>query len=164
MVELLGSIPGADLSKLHTIEGSTDSLDPSALPIVPNLCLVDGEHTDEAALGDGMFCAAATAFNGCIAFHDTNVVFNGVQSFVDNLDERGVSYEAYNLADSLFVVELGESRLLECEPVSSLLRESYRGYLWSLAANEPFRAFYNRRAFQLARRTKARARSVLRRQ
>jgi hypothetical protein len=163
MVELLSAIPDANLAKLHTIEGSTDRLHPSSLPVVPSLCLVDGEHTDEAALRDGMFCAEATGFDGCVVFHDTNVVFNGVQAFVDTLDDRGVAYEAYNLPDSLFVVELGASRLMDREPVRSLLRESFRGYLWSLAANEPFRAFYNRRPFQLARRAKARARNVLRR-
>ena len=54
MLERLSRVPGADLGKLSTVDGTTEDLDPVALRV--DLCLIDAEHTNAAALRDARFC------------------------------------------------------------------------------------------------------------
>ena len=88
MLDLLDEVPGADLSKLRTFEVGTDVLSAAELPGAPAMCLIDGEHTREAALRDARFCLEALGGAGVIAFHDSNVVQPAIDDFVRALGER----------------------------------------------------------------------------
>jgi hypothetical protein len=142
MLNGLKKIPGADLKKLHTINGSTDALSARDLPQRPDICFVDGEHTDTAVLTDARFCLSVMGENGLIVFHDANLVYGGIGTFVQELQNSGRSFRAFNFLDSVFFIELGDLRISKVEPVCDLLGENYRGYLWSLAQTDPYRAFY----------------------
>lgn len=109
MIGCLESVPGADLAKLHTIEATTEDLSPDELPARPELCLIDGEHTVEAALRDARFCQAATGGDGAIAFHDRRLVRPAIEHYLDSLGEW--PREGYPLLGSVYVVELGRTRL-----------------------------------------------------
>lgn len=108
MLELLASVPGADLSKIETFERGTDRLSVAELPTRPQFCFIDAEHTRAAALRDARFCLEATAPDGVIAFHDSNVVLPGIEDFLAGLDRP---HHAFQMPDSVFVVELGQPRL-----------------------------------------------------
>ena len=107
----LSQVPGADLAKLSTIDGTTGDLDPADLRI--DLCLIDGEHTNAAALQDARFCRRAVRDQGVIVFHDRLIVDRGIQRFLAELS----GYHAYPLAHDLFVVEIGVPSLLGDERV-----------------------------------------------
>jgi hypothetical protein len=113
MLALLRQVPGADFDKLTTLEAGTDALQPSELPTEPYFCFIDGEHTQEAALRDALFCLAALGETGVIAFHDSNVVEPAIQEFVESLGGR--QHSAFQLPDSVYVVEVG-SRALRYSP------------------------------------------------
>ncbi len=100
MRSLLAAIPGADVSKIQTIDASTERIDPASIQATPALCLIDGEHTDIAALRDAVFCAAV-APRALIAFHDRGVVGRGLSAFM-----RAVGGSGHPLPDSIFVVDL----------------------------------------------------------
>ena len=106
MLERLSRVPGADLAKLSSVDGTTEDLDPVALRV--DLCLIDAEHTNAAALRDARFCRRAIRDRGVILFHDRLVVDHGIQRFLGELPR----YHAYPLAHELFVVELGVPSLL----------------------------------------------------
>jgi predicted O-methyltransferase YrrM len=106
MLENLRGVPGADLSKLETFEASTEELDPETFA-PPDLCFIDGEHTNEAALRDARFCRAVMRGRGVIAFHDSYAVEEGILAF---LREAPRPHRAYSLRSSVFVVELGVER------------------------------------------------------
>lgn len=142
MLTGLRKIPGADLKKLHTISAATNGLSARDLPHRPDLCFVDGEHTDKAALTDARFCLSAVGENGLIVFHDANLVYGGIGMFVQELEAAGRSFRAFNFLDSVFFIELGNLRVSKTEPVCTLLEQSYRSYLWSLAQTDQYRAFY----------------------
>jgi hypothetical protein len=142
MLNGLKKIPGADMKKLHTIDATTGDLSARDLPQRPDICFVDGEHTDTAVLTDANFCLSILGENGLIVFHDANLVYGGIETFVQKLATSGSSFRAFNFLDSVFFIELGNTRISEAEPVCSLLGESYRGYLWSLAQTDHYRAFY----------------------
>jgi hypothetical protein len=111
MLSLLGDIPGADTSKIRTIEASTEAVDPASIPEHPALCFIDGEHTDLAVLRDAIFCATV-APRSVIAFHDLHVVGRGISAFMRVVDGYG-----HPLPDNIFVVDLGGRRRFD-----SLLR------------------------------------------
>jgi Methyltransferase domain len=118
MVQHLSQVPGADLAKLSTIDGTTADLDPADLRI--DLCLIDGEHTNAAALQDARFCRRAVRDRGVIVFHDRLIVDRGIQRFLAELS----GYHAYPLAHDLFVVEIGVPSLLGDERVRSQVPRS----------------------------------------
>ena len=113
MVERLSQVPAADLAKLSTIDGTTADLDPAGFWI--DLCLIDGEHTNAAALQDARFCRRAVRDRGVIVFHDRLIVDRGIQQFLAELSR----YRAYPLAHDLFVVEIGVPSLLDDPRVRS---------------------------------------------
>jgi hypothetical protein len=109
MLGRLESVPGADLGKLHTIDATTEDLSPEDLPVRPQLCLVDGEHTIGAALRDALFCQGATGGQGAIAFHDRRLIRPAIEQFLEQLDTS--PHEGYPLLGSMYVIEVGETRL-----------------------------------------------------
>jgi hypothetical protein len=110
MLGLLEAVPGADLAKLRTIEASVENVSLDELPTRPQLCLIDGEHTVEACIRDARFCREAVGEGGAVAFHDRRLVRPAIELFLDELGE--VPHEGYPLLGSVYVVELGETRLL----------------------------------------------------
>lgn len=152
MLERLAAIPGADAAKITTLEASTEGLDPLALPCRPQLCLVDGEHTDGAALRDAEFCLEAMQGDGCIAFDDPNIVYKAIRALTDRLEAGGREIHAYLLPYSIFVVEVGAARLLPHPAVQGRLAESWRGYLMGMLDNDHHRMAANGRAARWLRR------------
>lgn len=129
MLELLSAVPRADLRKIEPIEASSENIDPDRLTR-PDLCFVDGEHTDRAVLRDAMFCRQVLRGRGIIAFHDAWLVQRGILSF---LRRAGRPRRSYALGFDMFVVELGDvPTLLDHPPVRELLQRPRNA--WHLAS------------------------------
>jgi len=113
MLELLRGVPGADLTKLRTIEASTESIPPRECGS-PHVCFIDGEHTRAAALRDARFCRSVMGGTGIIVFHDFWIISGAV---LDLIRETSGPWRAYLLAGirggGVFVVELGVPTLLD---------------------------------------------------
>jgi hypothetical protein len=107
MLKYLEFVPGGDLSKLRTIEASTEAVSPDELEERPRLCFIDGEHTVEAALRDARFSRAAIGDDGVIAFHDRVVVRPAIDALLAELE--AIPHEAYPLPNQLFIVSLGRA-------------------------------------------------------
>ena len=103
MLGWLKKIPNADISKIKTFETTVAGLNGKSLAARPHLCFVDGEHTDDAVLSDARFCLSVIAEGGVILFHDTNLVFNGLQTFLDELSGNGRAFRAHILPSSVFM-------------------------------------------------------------
>jgi hypothetical protein len=129
MLSLLATVPGADLSKLETIELSTEDIAPGRLPR-PDLCVVDGEHTYAAAVRDARFCRTVMQGAGVILFHDREVVERAIVDFVRETPGR---VTAYAMRGSFFAVELGAGRrLLDDAAVAANLGRP-RPLVWRIA-------------------------------
>ena len=136
MLAGLASVPDADLTKLRTIDASTEDLQPAAVEETVHLCLIDGEHTHGAALRDARFCSETLRGEGCIAFHDRSVVFRAIGDFLAELQRDGRTWFAYPMADHLFVVELGVRRLAETEWIRRV-RGGVGRWIWRPAETRP---------------------------
>ena len=144
MLELLRGVPGAQVDKIKTIEAGTDTLNKTDIAIPPDVCFVDGEHTDRAVVRDARFCLSVVHPDGCVAFHDANIVYRGLLTVVDELQQSARSFRAYVLPDSVFVIELGNCRLHQSAEIQALLLDNHQGYLWSLMANNHYRELAKR--------------------
>jgi Methyltransferase domain len=133
MRELLGSLDNADLSKLITIEASTEELHAGELPFRPALCFIDGEHTDEAALRDARFCRAAMAAGpGIIAFHDYRIVDPAIRTF---LGERWSEVSGVVVfAGSVLAVEFGAHDLLRSRIIERAVASEWHIRVWRAAS------------------------------
>ena len=129
MLELLGTVPGADLSKLHTVEDSTENIAAGSLPR-PDICFVDGEHTYTAALRDARFCRAANHGAGIIVFHDTFVIASAIRDFIR---ETPGPVRAFPMRTSICVVELGARPPLLADPRVAAQAAPPSPWLWRVA-------------------------------
>jgi hypothetical protein len=139
MLTLLRGVPGADLSKLETVEESTENVAPGRF-LRPDFCFIDGEHTYAAALRDARFCRTVMQGAGVVAFHDFRIVERAVLDF---LRETPRPRRGYLLTGSVFVVELGATPSLLSDPVvraqltprSRIMANLGRIDTWLLAAD-----------------------------
>jgi hypothetical protein len=107
MFEHLATVPGADVTKVEAIESSTADIPPESITVRPRVCFIDGEHTVEAASRDARFCLSVADPNGCIVFHDANIVGQAISAFAKELKQKRSRFRSYRLLDSVAVFELG---------------------------------------------------------
>ncbi|HEY0544542.1 MAG TPA: class I SAM-dependent methyltransferase [Pyrinomonadaceae bacterium] len=157
MLDNLKAISEAGLSKIITIDEDARNIDAGAIEHQPQMCFIDGEHTDEAAFTDFLFCLKVLEQDGLLVFHDAPVVYNGLARIVAYLEERGIRFRAYNLPDTVFVVEVGEFPIHQSAPVQEMLLNNHVGYLMSLQCNDHYRRFANRPLFKWLRHLKLKA-------
>lgn len=129
MLENLGRVDGG-LAKVECIEADASELDTGAISVSPDLCYIDGLHTNAAVISDFKLCREAMGDSGAVLFHDSQVVAHGIEEIVNGLAASGAEFKAYNLPDIIFVIELGDFPLHRHPQVSSLLAENYLGYFF----------------------------------
>lgn len=132
--------------KVVCFDGDTGTVPVPAFELRPTICFIDGEHTDAIAFRDYQFCRKVIADRGTLVFHDANTLYLTLQRIVTDLDKEGVDFDAYCLADAMFVISLGQPRIGSNEAMVALLLRG-GGYLPSLAVNDHYRRFKNRRIF-----------------
>lgn len=142
------------IAKITTIDGDVSEIDKTAITSKPQLCFIDGEHTDAATWRDFEFCLDVMTENGAIIFHDAMIIYNCLARVVEHLKENGHKVRAYNLPDVVFVVEIGDFPLHRSKAISEMLFDNHIGYLSSLRFTDQYRQFANRPLFRFARNLK----------
>jgi hypothetical protein len=138
MMQRLGALFARAPDKITTFDADVSTLSAAAIADPPDLCFVDGEHTNEAALRDSLFCLSVAAKRSAICFHDSEIVFGGISEFIDRLRASGQPFNAYNLPSTVFVVELGGLDIHVEPQVLSLLANNYVWYLEGLKGLAPY--------------------------
>jgi len=151
MLEKLRDVAAEQLDKIVTIDGDSRSIPASRIAEKIDLCFIDGEHTDEAVLSDFKFCLEVLDRNGCIAFHDAQITYNGIATCIDHLKETGVPFHAYCLPSIVFVIEIGDFPLHAEPRIFERLVDNHQSYLYSLQDNDHYRKFANKYPFRTVR-------------
>jgi hypothetical protein len=154
MISLLAKIPGADVGKIHPIDAGTDSITPQDIPFTPDLCFIDGEHTDESALRDARFCLSVVRQDGCIFFHDAQIVYKGIDRFLKELVAANRRHRAFILPDSIFIVDLSARLVDDGAAIRTLQSENYQAYLYGMMANDRYREILSQPVFRFLRNLK----------
>jgi len=147
----------SDVAKLTTIDGDSRTIDPLRIEEKVDLCFIDGEHTDEAAISDFDFCRNVLAENGAIIFHDAQITYNGIATCLEKLRAQDVPFRAYVLPHVVFVVEIGDFPMHRHAKIADRLVENQLSFLFALQDNDRYRRFATRFPFGLLRRVVVRA-------
>jgi predicted O-methyltransferase YrrM len=151
MLEKLREVASDKLDKITTIDGDSRSISPSEVKEKIDLCFIDGEHTDEAVLADFNFCLKVLGGDGCIAFHDAQITYNGIASCINQLEQSGAKFHAYCLPSIVFVIEIGDFPMHNEPAIFERLINNHQSYLYSLQDNDHFRKFANKYPFRTVR-------------
>ncbi|MEO5859707.1 MAG: class I SAM-dependent methyltransferase [Pyrinomonadaceae bacterium] len=152
MIENLRAIDPDAVGKIVTIDGTTSEIDQKLITDPVQLCLIDGEHTDEAMKADFQFCRRMLdKTGGAIVFHDAQITYNGIFDCIQDLIADGVDFRAYALPSVLFVVEFGDMKLHEHPEIRKRLINNHEAYLFGLRINDRYRRFANRFPFRQLR-------------
>jgi hypothetical protein len=84
------------VGKITTFDTDSSELKGSMLPAKVDLCFIDGEHTNAAVERDFAFCESALADAGVVYFHDSEIVFQGLDNILKRLRAAGRQFHAYN--------------------------------------------------------------------
>lgn len=129
MMQWLRRIPGADTTKLISLEVPSRDIRKETLPMRPNFCFIDGEHTDEAALHDAEACLSAVDGEGVIAFHDYPLVQDGIREFLSK-HWHDIS-TALALTGAVFAVEVGALGVLRSAVIERAVGSKWHSVAWS---------------------------------
>ena len=151
MLEKLRAVAPEKMDKITTIDGDSRSIDSAEIKEKIDLCFIDGEHTDAAVLSDFKFCLDVLNENGCIAFHDAQITYNGIASCIRYLEQSGVAFHAYCLPSIVFVIEIGDFPMHNEPRIFDRLVNNHQSYLYSLQDNDHYRKFANKYPFRVAR-------------
>ncbi|MEP6946876.1 MAG: class I SAM-dependent methyltransferase [Acidobacteriota bacterium] len=139
MLELLSNVGPVD--KITAIDGESKSVNRSQITPKPQLCFIDGEHTDVATEIDFDLCLSILDSSGAIVFHDSYIIYRAIRACIDKLAAKNISFQAYNLPSVVFVIEINDFPLHKSRHISDLLVENYKGYLFSHEQNDEYRRF-----------------------
>ncbi len=152
MLALLRNVAGDTVSKITTIDADASAVNPASLPFAPDLCLIDGEHTERAALSDYAFCRKALRKDGVMVFHDGNIVFPALNTIVHDLHAGGATIRSYVLPSTVFVIEFGDAAIHRCTAIQELLLNNGEAYLYGLMSMLHYREVYSSRSMQFLRK------------
>ena len=151
MLEKLREVAPENMGKLITIDGDSNSIDPAEIKDPIDLCFIDGEHTDAAVMSDFKFCLGVLNENGCIAFHDAQITYNGLADCIDHLEKNDIQFRAYCLPSIVFVIEIGDFPMHREPCIFDRLVNNHQSYLYSLQDNDRYRQFANKYPFRTVR-------------
>jgi hypothetical protein len=102
----LRTVAPAGVDKLVCFSVEACRVAADAIEEAPDICFIDGEHTDGAVLSDFRFCLGVCAPDAAIVFHDAGVTRAGIRECLRFLKRSGVPFVAHKLPGDTFVVAL----------------------------------------------------------
>jgi hypothetical protein len=156
MLNNLKEVSETGLAKITCFDSDSSEVPPESITERPQVCFIDGEHTDEAAQRDFQFCLKVLADNGAIIFHDAAVIYNALNRIIETLKEKQITFTAYHLPDVMFVIEIGDFPIHKSPHIHKMLINNYEGYLASLMFNDSYRQFANKSILRWYRRFRVR--------
>ena len=104
MLELLRVIAPNEVSKIQCFDMDTSEVDPNQITDRPQIALIDGEHTQKAALSDFHFCNSVISNDGTIVFHDFGIIYPAIRNICIFLDKKHLKYIPLKLEGSVFAI------------------------------------------------------------
>jgi hypothetical protein len=102
--------PDSLIQKIETFDSDAQEIDPGAVSLKPDFCLIDGEHTDDAVVSDFNFCLRVCHPDGIIAFHDANVIVGGLMRIKRQLNESRISFSGFLLPLHVYAILLNDCK------------------------------------------------------
>lgn len=103
------AFPLSSVEKIRSFDADARELDPSTLIPRPDLCFIDGEHTDQAVRSDFDFCLRVCNRDGIIAFHDADIVVGGLTRIKRRLTKAQILFQGILLPKNVYVILLNDA-------------------------------------------------------
>ncbi len=120
MLANLRAIDPDQVSKIACFDSDAQEIDPARLADRPDLCFIDGEHTQRAVLSDFDFCLRVCAPRAIIFFHDDYVIHPALARILKSLRKQGKPFHSFKLQGSTFAIALGAASI----PDDEFIREA----------------------------------------
>jgi len=98
-----------DIQKITCFDNDASEVDKNKIELKPDICLIDGEHTNKKVISDFNFCRSVLNEDGIIIFHDAGVVKRGLREIIGCLKKNKENFKSANLKSSIFVLFFGHS-------------------------------------------------------
>lgn len=95
--------------KLATFDFDVGHVPAERIAEKPDICFIDGEHTDPAAYADFRFCLTVSHPDGVILFHDAGIIQSAIKESKKFLRSNGIAFKGLMLAGSVYAVLLGNA-------------------------------------------------------
>ena len=110
--KMLDTLAAAGISQRALGRLRTFDTDIADLPFWPvstkaHLAFIDAEHTNQAVFRDWLNVSRFIEWDSIVAFHDANLVFDGLENIQAMLRHQAACFSAYYLPDNMFVLALG---------------------------------------------------------
>jgi hypothetical protein len=129
MLDNLRRVSPEDVDKLACFSTDASRVPAGDIDTPPDICFIDGEHTDRAVLSDFAFCIGVCASDATIVFHDAGSTRRGIRACLRSLRRSGRAYLAHKLPGNTFVVALWGSPA-GSDPRIRRLAVAVRGERW----------------------------------
>ena len=103
------AFPSIAEKKIINFDSDARELEPSKIIEKPNLCFIDGEHTNRAVISDFMFCLQVCHPDAIIAFHDVGFIFKGIKIIKKYLAKNSIQFQGFKLGGSVYAILLNEA-------------------------------------------------------
>jgi hypothetical protein len=107
MLANLRKVAPDNLHKIVCHDCDAQDVNPALIEEPPQFCLIDGEHTEAAAVSDFEFCLRVCDPHGAICFHDDDTLSKPIARILSPLKRRGVPFTARKLGGVTFGIFLG---------------------------------------------------------
>ena len=88
---------GVSTNRLTCVDGSIDDV---STEIKFDLVFIDGEHTHQAAFHDAVTSLGLCAESALILFHDAWIVHEGIDRFLQHLQQQNIPFQAHKVKGS----------------------------------------------------------------
>ncbi len=93
-----------DLGKITCFDSDASDIDKNRIIPRPDICFIDGEHTNRKVISDFQFCRSVLSDSGVIIFHDADIITEGIGLIIKSLSNTA-KFKAYYLPDGIFVLD-----------------------------------------------------------
>ena len=109
MLETLAArgVPERALGRLRTFDADIAQLAFWRVGAAARFAFVDAEHTNQAVFRDWLHVSRFMERDSVIAFHDANLIFDGLENIRALLHHNGATFSAHYLPDTVFVIGMG---------------------------------------------------------
>jgi predicted O-methyltransferase YrrM len=151
MLSLLRAVDEASLPKIVCFEADAADIALEKISVPPDLAFIDGEHTYAAVLADFEFCSRVVAPDGCIAFHDSYIIYPALEKICKDLKRNGRDFRFWKLGGAVTVVSFDAQFAARVPQIESLVSKNRRD--WSrFCARQQAKKVLPRPVFQMLKR------------
>ena len=98
-----------ETDKIICFDSDASEIDKRNITARPDICFIDGEHTNKKVVSDFGFCQSVMKEDGIIVLHDARVVRHGICEIIGRLERSREKFKRLDMKSSLVAIFFGRS-------------------------------------------------------